>query len=147
MPVKVSWVRSRRAYEAGDGGGAAGAARPRVESQAPADTRATSAAASPIQSMRRERGAGTATVGAVLEPVAPRSSSARANSPALAKRSAGVLSSALATAASTASGTEGRTTRRWTGRSVMSFAIIAWALGPVTGGSPASISYSTAASE
>ena len=74
-------------------------------------------------------------------------SRARANSPALANRSAGVLSSALATAASIASGTALRTTRRWTGRSVISLAIIACAVGPVTGGSPASISYSTAASE
>ena len=86
-------------------------------------------------------------MGSVPEPVTVRTSSARAKSPALANRSAGVLSSALATAASTASGTDDRTTRRCTGRSVISLAIMAWAVGPVTGGSPASISYSTAPSE
>jgi hypothetical protein len=73
--------------------------------------------------------------------------SARANSPALVNRSAGVLASARATAASISGGTVLRSTRRCVGVSVISFAIIDCALAPVTGGSPASISYSTAASE
>ena len=73
--------------------------------------------------------------------------SARAKSPALVKRSAGVFDSAFATAASISGGTVVRSTRRCVGDSVISFAIIDCALAPVTGGSPASISYSTAASE
>ena len=68
--------------------------------------------------------------------------SAAANSPTLAKRSAGVRARARVTAISTPAGTA---------RSVVSFgsgslnrlAMIACAVGPVYGGSPASISYTT----
>ena len=66
--------------------------------------------------------------------------SASANAPADANRSAGTLASARMTACSTATGTVGRRRRtRGTG-SVNRLAITAWAVGPVYGGSPASIS-------
>ena len=64
-------------------------------------------------------------------------------SPADENRSAGVFASAFATASSTASGSVSRRMRRRVGFSVISLAIIACALPPETGGSPASISYST----
>jgi hypothetical protein len=67
-------------------------------------------------------------------------SSARTNSPALAKRSAGVFDSARATAASSAGETVSRRTRSRVGVSVISLAMIDCTLPPVTGGSPASIS-------
>src|SRR5206468_3458151 len=66
--------------------------------------------------------------------------SAAANSAAPPNRSAGTFASALATAASMPSGTVSRTVRIRVGRSVSSFAITAWTVGPVCGGSPASIS-------
>src|SRR5512143_4242000 len=75
------------------------------------------------------------------------SETTRENSLTDAKRSAGILLNALATAVSIPSGTVSRTTRSRVGRSVISFAMIAWTLGPVTGGSPASISYNTAPKE
>src|SRR5438093_241612 len=61
-------------------------------------------------------------------------------------RSAGTLARPLAMACSTCGGTCGRTVRGGRGRSVSTRATIAWTLGPVNGGSPTSISYSTAAS-
>jgi len=72
--------------------------------------------------------------------------SASANSRALENRSVGDFASARITASSSDRGTTSRTTRNDVGRSVISFAIIARTLGPVTGGSPASISYVTAPS-
>ncbi len=73
----------------------------------------------------------------------PDSSSARANSAAVANRSAGALASARATAWDTPSGTVSRTSRSGRGVSMSRRAMIACAVGAVNGGSPASISYST----
>ena len=70
--------------------------------------------------------------------------SASANSRAFENRSAGALANARITALSSDRGTTSRSTRNDVGRSVISFAINARAVGPVTGGSPASISYVTA---
>ena len=76
----------------------------------------------------------------------PRTAGATAatNWSAVAYRSAGALANAFVTARSTASGTS-RTVRRCGIGSLSRLAMIAWAVGPVYGGSPASISYSTQA--
>ena len=66
--------------------------------------------------------------------------SAWANCPAVANRSAGTGASACRMASSTAGGTVGRTARTLGGGSVSRLATMAWAVGPVNGGSPASIS-------
>jgi hypothetical protein len=50
------------------------------------------------------------------------------------------LASAVSTASSTPSGTVSRNFDGGTGFSVITLATIAWALGPVNGGSPTSIS-------
>ena len=73
--------------------------------------------------------------------------SARAKSAAEANRSAGTAASALRTARSTDSGTAVRSCLRFGTSPVSRRAAIAWAVGPVNGGSPASISYSTLPSE
>ncbi len=70
-------------------------------------------------------------------------SSAAANSPAFANRSAGSFSSAVRIAASTYGGTVCRCPVTERGWSVMTRATMACAVGPVNGGSPVSISYST----
>ena len=70
-----------------------------------------------------------------------------ANSAAEAYRSAGTLASDLSTAAAIHSGTVSRMTRSGVGRAVISRATMACALSPTNGGSPASISYTTAPSE
>ena len=67
-------------------------------------------------------------------------SSARAKSPAVAKRSAGDLFIAVSTAATTGNGIALRIAVSDRGVSVMSRVITAWAVGPVNGASPASIS-------
>ena len=69
-----------------------------------------------------------------------------ANSAAEAKRSAGIFSSARSTTASSSGVTLGRAGRIGRTRSVTTFAMIACAVEPVWGGSPVSISWSTAAS-
>ena len=69
--------------------------------------------------------------------------SSAANSAAEAKRSAGSFSSAVKTASSTCAGTRSRRATIGPGFSVITFATIACAVGPVNGGSPSSISYST----
>ncbi len=66
--------------------------------------------------------------------------SARPNLSADENRSAGDLDSALATAFSTASGTVSRIARSGRGTSVKRRAIACCGVGPVNGGSPASIS-------
>ena len=58
-------------------------------------------------------------------------------------RSAGVFSSACMTASSTSSGTDDRTTCRLGTTSIECRAMIAMELGPVKGGCPIRISYST----
>jgi len=65
------------------------------------------------------------------------------NSAAVANRSAGSFSSAVNTAPSTSGGTVCRCEVSERGFSVTTRATIAWALAPVNGGSPVSISYST----
>src|SRR5436190_16273809 len=72
--------------------------------------------------------------------------SALANSAAPANRSAGSFSIAVSTASCTCSGIVPRRVIGSTGDSVMTFATIACAVGPVNGGSPVSISYVTAPS-
>ena len=62
---------------------------------------------------------------------------------ALANRSAGSLASAVRTASSTFGGTVFRSWPRGRGSSAITLATMAWAVGPVNGGSPASISWST----
>ena len=69
--------------------------------------------------------------------------SAALKAPAVANRSAGSFSSAVSTASSTCGGTRSLRAASGAGRSVITFATMAWAVGPVNGGSPASISYST----
>ena len=66
--------------------------------------------------------------------------SAAENSAAVAKRSAGSFSSAIRTANSTVSGTRSRTRRGGAGFSVSTLATMAWAVLPMKGGSPVSIS-------
>jgi hypothetical protein len=68
---------------------------------------------------------------------------ARVNSAAVANRSAGTSASAFCTAVSTAGGTVGR--KRLSGGAgwMNRFATTACGVGPVKGGSPASISWST----
>ena len=73
--------------------------------------------------------------------------SERPNSPAVPNRSAGSGASARRIASSTASGTVARPRRTLGGASVSRFIATACADGPVNGASPASISYTTAASE
>ena len=70
-------------------------------------------------------------------------SSAAAKSAALPKRSAGNFSSARSTAASTDCGMDLRCVVSRAGSLVITLAAIDWAVGPVKGGSPTSISYST----
>jgi len=83
--------------------------------------------------------AGITTVGAGWLPD-PIPSSASLNSCAEPQRSAGSFCSAVRIAASTAGGTVGRLGRSGGGCSVSTLATIACELGPVNGGSPASIS-------
>jgi hypothetical protein len=73
--------------------------------------------------------------------------SACAKSLAEAKRSAGSLASAFSTAHATLTGTVDCIMWSGLGSLVISLAIIACALVPLCGGSPASISYVTAPSE
>ena len=68
------------------------------------------------------------------------SASAAANSAAVAKRSAGSFSRAVKTAASTWGGMVWRWLVSERGVSVTTRAMIAWAVGPMNGGSPVSIS-------
>ncbi len=83
---------------------------------------------------------GRAASPAMVGSVNPASASASANARALANRSAGSLAIDLATAAATLCGTVFR--RSVTGRasSATIFITIAWAVAPVCGGSPVSIS-------
>ena len=85
----------------------------------------------------RRGAAGAAAAGSVA-------TSARPNLSAEENRSAGDFDSALATAFSTASGTVSRNDRTGRGVSVNRRAIACCGVGPVNGGSPASISNSTA---
>jgi hypothetical protein len=76
----------------------------------------------------------------VRRPVVAGSASARENSAALEKRSAGSFASAVSTASSTFSGTVSRSRDGGTGFSVITLATMACAVLPVKGGSPTSIS-------
>ena len=75
--------------------------------------------------------------------MAPGRASASENRAAVANRSAGSFESAVTTAASTCGGTVFRCSVSERGSSVITRAMMACAVGPVNGGSPASISYST----
>ena len=88
-------------------------------------------------------GAVAVTTGTAPGGVAPAGLSAWANWAAVANRSAGSFASALMTACSTQGGTASRTERSGGTGSVKHFTMIAWAVGPVNGVRPASISYST----
>jgi hypothetical protein len=79
--------------------------------------------------------------------VPPSPPSAAANSAALANRSAGSFSSACASASATCGGTDLRYCVTGAACSVMIFMMICCAEPPMCGGWPASISYSTLASE
>ena len=102
---------------------------------------------------RRSRGRPLVTPGAAgcgerasCAPLAARTaawSSARASSVAVAKRSAGNVAIAMPAMRSTSGSTVGRASRRLGARSVKRRAMIACTVGPVNGGAPASISYST----
>ena len=83
--------------------------------------------------------AGVATVAAGVT-VEGETCSAWANCPAVANRSAGTGASTRRMASSTAGGTAGRAARTLGGGSVSRLITMAWAVGPVNGGSPASIS-------
>ena len=109
---------------------------PRRMRQMPKPATATTATSAAI-AMNAVRGC---TRRLVLRRAEAAVSSARTKSPAVEKRSAGVLARAFSTARSIASGTVSRTTRKRVGRSVRSLAIMACAVAPVTGGSPAIIS-------
>ena len=65
---------------------------------------------------------------------------AATNSSVVANRSAGTLASATSIARSTAGDTVSRTVRSGGTGELSRLAMIAWAVGPVNGGSPASIS-------
>src|SRR5688572_32911957 len=82
--------------------------------------------------------------GADVNPGLP---SAAANSAALAKRSAGSFSSAWRTAASTLAGIVFRLALGGSGSPVSTLVTTDWAVGPVKGGAPTSISYVTEPSE
>ena len=84
--------------------------------------------------------AGTKPLSAAIEAAVAGSLSALTNASAVANRSAGSLASALCTAASTLAGTERRRSPSRSGSLVTTAAITAWMVGPVCGGSPASIS-------
>ncbi len=75
--------------------------------------------------------------------VATDEGSAWANSSALPNRSAGALARAFMSARSRVSGTSGRVLHTEGDGSANCFIMIACGLGPVNGGRPASISYST----
>ena len=109
---------------------------------APVASRVAAAPAATSGHGRRRAPAGPPAARAPGSP----SRSARANSAQLTKRSAGSFSRARPTAADTAPGTAGRCSCTGLGRSVIRRAITAATDGPVNGGCPTSISYSTAAS-
>ena len=119
---------------------------PRWERSQPNSTPRPSRKPSPRRSAgRRDSGtAGREIVGAAgatdVGAAVPDSSSARANSAAVANRSAGDFARARAVAPATPSGTVSRTSRSGRGDSSIRRAIIACAVGAVKGGSPASIS-------
>ena len=88
---------------------------------------------------------GVAPVRSPVERSAVPACSAWPSSRTVWNRSAGTGASAFRMAWSSPAGTLPRTTRRLGGGSLNRLTMIAWAVGPVNGGSPASISYTTAA--
>src|SRR6266852_5409125 len=94
-------------------------------------------------------GAAAAESGAVVAdtPLQPGRAKASTNCAAVWNRSAGSLARAFRTAVSTCGGTDSRSCRSGRGRSVTTLAITDCTVGPVCGGSPASISYRTAPRE
>ena len=121
-------------------GGAAAVAPvpvPRRPSAKPAASAATPSSAPPPIQAARTRGLFRTATRRGAPSALP---SARTNSAALPNRSAGSFSSPVITAASTEAGTLRRCSASGFGSSVITRATIACAVGPVNGGSPASIS-------
>ena len=131
------------------GGTGAGRSQPQSAAAAVA-ARATPSAVTSTPGRRRAPArpaaadAGAAAAGIETVDVYDLSRSASANSAAVANRSAGSFSSAVITAASTWRGIVWRCGSIGRGVSVTTRATTAWAVLPVNGGSPVSISYSTA---
>jgi hypothetical protein len=127
----------------------AAGSRGRSQPQAARPPKKTASTAIAIVKRRRccESHAPDSPTAAVRAPRAAMSDgceTASAKGAALANRSAGSFSSAMSTAASMWGGTVWRWEMSGRGVSVTTFATIACAVGPVNGGSPTSISYSTA---
>src|SRR5439155_13815522 len=101
-----------------------------------AATAITTTAPAATDGIRQERPLGTPREGDTP-------ASAEAISEAVANRSAGALASAFWRACATASETVSRRVRTCGIGSLNRLAMMAWAVGPLYGGSPASISYST----
>src|SRR5256886_865685 len=114
--------------------GIVGAEWPREIIQAATATTTTAPAAT--DGIRQERRWGTSRDGDTC-------TSADAISAAVANRSAGALASAFWRACATASETVSRKVRTCGIGSLNRLAMMAWAVGPLYGGSPARISYST----
>src|SRR5229473_8178054 len=130
--------------------GGSGRARSETQSARPIASPATAQGATSRTARRPARPVVDAAMsGAVVARSPPQPGRARAsrNCAAVWNRSAGTLASAFRTAASTWGGTDSRTCRNGRGRSVTTLAITDCTVGPVYGGSPASISYRTDASE
>ena len=100
---------------------------------------ATTATASPAAMATRRLGM-PRTAAEGLTSLGPAPYSAATNSSVVANRSAGTLASATSIARSTAGDTVSRTVRSGGTGELSRLAMIAWAVGPVNGGSPASIS-------
>ena len=135
--------RARRRDRRGRG---TGGARAVATSSPPTSSAIASAAAMPAY---RPHGPAAPADEAARRPSlsSPRPHSATANSAAVSNRSAGWRASARLTTASTAGGRPGRTIASDGGRSTRRRAMMARGFGPVKGGEPLSISYTTTASE
>jgi hypothetical protein len=146
VPNEVDEVEAPNAIAAPSGRPASntsgpGVARSRPRAQAASASAATSRAASP--KLMRRQGPALAAARCAMRVVlrcVPPPASAAANSAAVANRSAGSFSSAVSTASSTAGGIVSRRRVGAAGFSVMTLATIAWAVEPMNGGSPTSIS-------
>ena len=123
-------------------GGSSGRGRLSAQAATPAVTPANAQPAHMSGARREPAGGRAAAIGTVgADPLRdPAPVSASLNSRAEPQRSAGSFCSAVMIAASAAGGTVGRLGRSGGGCSVSTLATIAWELGPVKGGSPASIS-------
>ena len=124
-------------------GGSSGRGRDSAQAVMAARTAAAAQPAHPAQVRRRsptERAAGSTRVGTAPLRCVPLPESASLNSRADPQRSAGSFCSAVRIALSAAGETVGRLALSAGGCSVRTLATMACELGPVKGGSPASIS-------